>query len=114
MNTLTYEVSTLLYSLGINEENLNWGTRIILLVCVFALAYVITKIFHYFIIPVVHKITSKTKATWDDYLNVGRLSFQWADVVGNLSPYPSYSCISVIAFCHRRYARCVEDWFGFL
>lgn len=73
MNTLTYEVSTLLYSLGINEENLNWGTRIILLVCVFALAYVITKIFHYFIIPVVHKITSKTKATWDDYLFNGQM-----------------------------------------
>ena len=54
--------------MGIDKDNLSWGTRIILLAGVLLVAYIFTKVFHYFIMPAIHKITAKTKATWDDYL----------------------------------------------
>ena len=32
------------------------------------ISYLMTQLFRYFVIPAVHKITARTKATWDDYL----------------------------------------------
>lgn len=68
MDNLNHEIAALLYNMGIDKDNLGWGTRITILACVLLIAYIFTKIFHYLIIPAIHKITSKTKATWDDYL----------------------------------------------
>lgn len=68
MDNLNQGIAAFLYNLGIEKSNLNWGTRITILAGVLLLAYIITKIFHYLIIPAIHKITAKTKATWDDYL----------------------------------------------
>ena len=68
MDKLNQGIATFLYNLGIDKSDLNWGTRITILAGILLLAYIITKIFHYVIIPTIHKITAKTKATWDDYL----------------------------------------------
>ncbi len=68
MNYLSYKIAGFLYNMGIDKDNLSWGTRIILLAGVLLVAYIFTKVFHYFIMPAIHKITAKTKATWDDYL----------------------------------------------
>lgn len=68
MDYLSYKIAGFLYNMGIDKDNLSWGTRIILLAGVLLVAYIFTKVFHYFIMPAIHKITAKTKATWDDYL----------------------------------------------
>ncbi len=68
MDYLSYKIAGFLYNMGIDKDNLSWGTRIILLAGVLLVAYIFTKVFHYFIMPTIHKITAKTKATWDDYL----------------------------------------------
>ena len=68
MDYLNYKIAGFLYNMGIDKDNLSWGTRIILLAGVLLVAYIFTKVFHYFIMPAIHKITAKTKATWDDYL----------------------------------------------
>ena len=61
MDNLNHEIAALLYNMGIDKDNLGWGTRITILACVLLIAYIFTKIFHYLIIPAIHKITSKTK-----------------------------------------------------
>ena len=68
MDNLNREIAVFLYNLGIDKDNLSWGTRITLLVGILLIAYIFTKIFHYLIMPAIHKITARTKATWDDYL----------------------------------------------
>ena len=68
MDYLNYKIAGFLYNMGIDKDNLSWGTRIILLAGVLLVAYIFTKVFHYFIMPAIHKITAKTKATWDDIL----------------------------------------------
>lgn len=52
---------------GLDHE-MNGFSRIIWLFIIWAIAFVVTRLFHHIVIPAVHKITAKTKATWDDYL----------------------------------------------
>ena len=54
--------------MGIDKENLSWSTRLTLIALILLISYIITKLFRHLVIPAVHKITSRTKATWDDYL----------------------------------------------
>lgn len=61
-------ISNILQNYGIGTEDIGWTTRLTVFACILLISYVITKIFRYVIIPMVQKITSRTKATWDDYL----------------------------------------------
>lgn len=68
MEDLYVEIAQQLSDMGIDKENLNWSTRLTLIALILLISYIITKLFRHLVIPAVHKITSRTKATWDDYL----------------------------------------------
>lgn len=68
MEDLYLEVARQLSDMGIDKENLSWSTRLTLAALILLISYIMTKLFRHLVIPAVHKITSRTKATWDDYL----------------------------------------------
>lgn len=68
MEDLYVEIAQQLSDMGIDKENISWSTRLTLIALILLISYIITKLFRHLIIPAVHKITSRTKATWDDYL----------------------------------------------
>ena len=67
MEDLYLEVARQLSDMGIDKENLSWSTRLTLVALILLISYIMTKLFRHLVIPAVHKITSRTKATWDDY-----------------------------------------------
>ena len=68
MEDLYLEVARQLSDMGIDKENLSWSTRLTLVALILLISYIMTKLFRHLVIPAVHKITSRTKASWDDYL----------------------------------------------
>jgi len=68
MEDLYVEIAKQLSDMGIDKENISWSTRLTLIALILLISYIITKLFRHLVIPAVHKITSRTKATWDDYL----------------------------------------------
>lgn len=68
MEDLYLEVARQLSDMGIDKENLSWSTRLTLVALILLISYIMTKLFRHLVIPAIHKITSRTKATWDDYL----------------------------------------------
>lgn len=68
MEDLYLEVARQLSDMGIDKENLSWSTRLTLVALILLISYIMTRLFRHLVIPAVHKITSRTKATWDDYL----------------------------------------------
>lgn len=68
MEDLYVEIARQLSDMGIDKENLSWSTRLTLVALILLISYIMTKLFRHLVIPAVHKITSRTKATWDDYL----------------------------------------------
>lgn len=68
MEDLYLEVARQLSDMGIDKENLSWSTRLTLVALILLISYIMTKLFRHLVIPAVHKITSRTKVTWDDYL----------------------------------------------
>ena len=68
MEYLYVEIAQQLSDMGIDKENISWSTRLTLIALILLISYIITKLFRHLVIPAVHKITSRTKATWDDYL----------------------------------------------
>lgn len=68
MEDLYVEIAQQLSDMGIDKENLSWSTRLTLVALILLISYIMTKLFRHLVIPAVHKITSRTKATWDDYL----------------------------------------------
>lgn len=68
MEDLYVEIAQQLSDMGIDKENISWSTRLTLVALILLISYIITKLFRHLVIPAVHKITSRTKATWDDYL----------------------------------------------
>lgn len=56
-------------NIGIEHAHIHlWSVRLVILLGIILVSYTITKIFHHIIIPTIHKITKRTKVTWDDYL----------------------------------------------
>lgn len=68
MEDLYVEIAQQLSDMGIDKGNISWSTRLTLIALILLISYIITKLFRHLVIPAVHKITSRTKATWDDYL----------------------------------------------
>lgn len=54
--------------LGIAPGSMAWLLPVIIVLTMVAIAYIATLLFRYLVIPVVQRITEKTKATWDDYI----------------------------------------------
>ena len=68
MEQINQSIARLLLSTGIDKENIDWGSQILLVLGIFLISYITTKLFKHLIIPMVQKITAKTKVTWDDYI----------------------------------------------
>ncbi len=54
--------------MGIDPDYTSWSVRLTLLASIIIISYVVTKLVRHLVIPIVEKITAKTKAKWDDYL----------------------------------------------
>lgn len=67
-NTINSEIELLLQNLGVEKAGLSITTQITLSVITLLVAYICTKIFRHFVIPLIKRITTSTKAKWDDYL----------------------------------------------
>ena len=68
MEHIDEEIARLLLGIGIDKANLNWTTRVTMILAILLVSYIVTKVFRHVLIPAVRKLTAKTKATWDDYL----------------------------------------------
>ncbi len=68
MNELHDRVADLLLYIGIDKTDTSWVSRVALVLAAVIISYTCTTLFKYIIIPSVRRITSRTKATWDDYL----------------------------------------------
>ena len=67
-NEVTKEIALLLQNLGVEKNVINWGTQLTILAAIIIITYLCTKLFRHVVIPLIHKITARTKAKWDDYL----------------------------------------------
>lgn len=62
------EIAILLQNIGIEKNDISWGSQITLFVAALVITFLCTKLFRHIVIPIIHKITARTKAKWDDYL----------------------------------------------
>ena len=67
-NSINEEIALLLQNLGVEKSDINWGAQLTILAIILIITYLCTKTFRHIIIPIIHKITARTKAKWDDYL----------------------------------------------
>lgn len=67
-DSIHYEIENLLTDFGVHQNNIDWSAEISLLLIITIATFITTKAFRHIVIPMIHKITAKTKATWDDYL----------------------------------------------
>lgn len=67
-NNINNEIALLLQNIGMEKDDINWGTQITIFLIILLITYLCTKLFRHLVIPVIHKITTRTKAKWDDYL----------------------------------------------
>lgn len=68
MDTMNQEIAQLLQQIGTEKADLAWTTQVVLVLGILLVSYLTTLIFRHLIMPAVRKITTRTKATWDDYL----------------------------------------------
>lgn len=67
-DNINNKIASLLQNIGMENYDINWGTEITIFLIILLITYLCTKLFRHIVIPVIHKITSRTKAKWDDYL----------------------------------------------
>ena len=64
MDQLFTEITSYFY----HGNQVSWEGKAIIIVGILLFSYLITKVFRRLIIPMAHKLTKRTKVTWDDYL----------------------------------------------
>ncbi|MGN1217355.1 MAG: mechanosensitive ion channel family protein [Phocaeicola sp.] len=62
------EIALILQNIGVEKNDISWGTQITLFLVALLITFLCTKLFRHIVIPLIHKITVRTKAKWDDYL----------------------------------------------
>lgn len=67
-DNINKEIEYLLLNIGVDKNDINWSTNISVFIVILLITYITTKLFRHIVIPTIHKITARTKATWDDYL----------------------------------------------
>ena len=67
--------------------------RLVAFLVVLFVAYLVTQLFRYLVIPAVHKITARTKATWDDYLFNEKMMQGFCRMIPPIVIYPLLSFI---------------------
>lgn len=68
MEEFNQEISRMIDRLNGSQPDLDWASRFMLVIGILLVTYFITCLFRHFLIPVIQKITTRTKAKWDDYL----------------------------------------------
>ena len=61
-----YHLMELLQDWGVAEQHAEWATRITILLGVALISFIFTKVIYKVIIPIIHRLTARTKATWDE------------------------------------------------
>lgn len=62
------EIALILQNIGVEKNDISRGTQITLFLVALLITFLCTKLFRHIVIPLIHKITARTKAKWDDYL----------------------------------------------
>lgn len=68
MGQINEEMMQLLVDMGLVETSMTWVARIAVIAAMLLLVFVVNVLFSRVLMPMVHRITASTKATWDDYL----------------------------------------------
>lgn len=68
MKDLNLEIARLLQRAGLGGLHSEWEIRIVVIAGILLVSYLATKAFRRLIIPALQKISSRTRATWDDHL----------------------------------------------
>lgn len=68
MEHVNEEMMQLLVGMGLVENSMTWAGRIAVILAMLLLVFVVNVVFTRVVMPMVHRITASTKATWDDYL----------------------------------------------
>ena len=68
MEHINEEVMQLLVDAGLVENDMTWVARVAVILVMLLLIFVINVLFTRVVMPMIHRITASTKATWDDYL----------------------------------------------
>lgn len=73
MENVNQSICLFLQRAGVHPSDTDWILQLILIAGIVLVSFLGTKLFRHLVIPVIHKITARTKATWDDYLFNGRM-----------------------------------------
>lgn len=68
MGDLNQAISRLLAYVGWHDAHIDLTAKVIIVVAIIALSYGAAKLFRSLVVPALQKLSSQTKATWDDYL----------------------------------------------
>lgn len=68
MEDLNQTISRLLAYVGWHEAHIDLTAKVIIVVVIVAVSYGAAKLFRILVVPALQKLSSQTKATWDDYL----------------------------------------------
>ena len=66
MEHINEEVMQLLVDAGLVENDMTWVARVAVILVMLLLIFVINVLFTRVVMPMIHRITASTKATWDD------------------------------------------------
>lgn len=83
---------------SVTENSLDWVHRILWLLAILLLAYLIGLICRRVVIPIIAKIVSRTKATWDDYVFNPRVLHTVSHLIPSLVVYIALPLV----FYHER------------
>lgn len=68
MGDLNQAIARLLAYVGWHDAHIDMTTKVIIVIVIIALSYGAAKLFRSLVVPALQKLSSQTKATWDDYL----------------------------------------------
>ena len=68
MKDLNEELARSLIDWGVINKDLSWSSRLVIIAAILLFTYICLLLFRYVLMPMVRRLTLKTKATWDDYL----------------------------------------------
>lgn len=68
MDIINESLMDFFHKMGFLSDTRSWGIQLVILCGVLLFSFVLTKIFRHVFVPIVQKITSRTRVKWDDYI----------------------------------------------
>lgn len=68
MDFINESLMDFFHKMGFLSDTRSWGIQLVILCGVLLFSFVLTKIFRHVFVPIVQKITSRTRVKWDDYI----------------------------------------------